>query len=247
MNPSRTSCAAALLLRAARQMSSQKMVFRTGLHSQVRQPSMLMQQVPTRHFFGRKPQQKEEGKEEAEAKESKDKEEPEVKAEAKEEKKTKEEPAKKQTSSSSSDTEETLSGEDVKKIKALFKEQDAEIESLKKKLLQLDVERAKVAKHEEEMVAFKIEYTKQVRENEATVKRYRLMIEQEKEYAITKFAKDLLEVRDAIRSAVENTNREAVLNETDISVMKEKFEATLEGQQLTADIMDRVLSRFKLE
>jgi molecular chaperone GrpE len=140
-----------------------------------------------------------------------------------------------------------LSGEDLKKIKALFREQDAEIESLKKQLLQLDEERAKVAKHEQEMVAFKIEYTKQVRENEATVKRYRQMIEQEKEYAITKFAKDLLEVRDAIRSAVENTDREAVLGETDLAAMKEKFEATLEGQQLTADIMDRVLGRFKLE
>jgi hypothetical protein len=80
MNPCRTSQAAALLLRAARQMSTQKMVFRTGLPSQARQPSMLMQQVPTRQFFGRKPQQKEEGKEEP-SKESKDKEEPEVKAE----------------------------------------------------------------------------------------------------------------------------------------------------------------------
>lgn len=111
----------------------------------------------------------------------------------------------------------------------------------------MDEERAKVAKHEDEMRLFKIEYTKQVRENEATVKRYRAMIEQEKEYAITKFAKDLLEVRDAIRQAVENTDKEAMMAETDIEALKEKFEATIEGQQLTADIMDRVLGRFKLE
>ena len=56
------------------------------------------------------------------------------------------------------------------------------------------------------MTAFRIEYTKQVRENEDTVKMYRKMIEDEKQFAITKFAKDLLEVRDAVRFALENTN-----------------------------------------
>lgn len=56
------------------------------------------------------------------------------------------------------------------------------------------------------MKLFRIEYTKQVRENEDTVKRYRKMIEDEKSFAITKFAKDLLEVRDAMRFALENTN-----------------------------------------
>lgn len=73
---------------------------------------------------------------------------------------------------------------------------------------QLDEERKKVEKSEIEMKTFRIEYTKQVRENEDTVKRYRKMIEDEKQFAITKFAKDLLEVRDAIRFALENTNKE---------------------------------------
>ena len=72
---------------------------------------------------------------------------------------------------------------------------------------QLDEERKKVEKSEIEMKTFRIEYTKQVRENEDTVKRYRKMIEDEKQFAITKFAKDLLEVRDAIRFALENTNK----------------------------------------
>lgn len=40
--------------------------------------------------------------------------------------------------------------------------------------------------------------------------RYRKMIEDEKEFAITKFAKDLLEVRDALRMAIENTNIDAI-------------------------------------
>lgn len=66
------------------------------------------------------------------------------------------------------------------------------------------------------MKLFRIEYTKQVRENEDTVKRYRKMIEDEKQFAITKFAKDLLEVRDAMRFALENTNKEEALKVEDI-------------------------------
>ena len=84
------------------------------------------------------------------------------------------------------------------------------------------------------MTAFRIEYTKQVRENEDTVKRYRKMIEDEKQFAITKFAKDLLEVRDAVRFALENTDKDQILKETDISAMREKFAANLEGQVMTA-------------
>jgi molecular chaperone GrpE (heat shock protein) len=47
-----------------------------------------------------------------------------------------------------------------------------------------------------------------VRENEETVKRYRKMINDEKVYAVGKFAKQLLEVRDAIRMAEQNTDLE---------------------------------------
>jgi molecular chaperone GrpE len=95
---------------------------------------------------------------------------------------------------------------------------------------QLEEERAKVASFDKEMTAFKIEYTKQVRENQDTVKRYRKMLDDEKQFAITKFAKDLLEVRDAIRSAVENTDKEAAMKETDINLLREKFSSTIEGQ-----------------
>lgn len=97
------------------------------------------------------------------------------------------------------------------------------------------------------MTAFRIEYTKQVRENEDTVKRYRKMIEDEKQFAITKFAKDLLEVRDAVRFALENTDKDQILKETDINAMREKFSANLEGQVMTAAVMDKVLARFNLE
>ena len=73
------------------------------------------------------------------------------------------------------------------------------------------------------MTAFRIEYTKQVRENEDTVKRYRKMIDEEKQFAITKFAKDLLEVRDAVRFALENTNKDGIQSEKDLEALREKF------------------------
>ena len=97
------------------------------------------------------------------------------------------------------------------------------------------------------MTAFRIEYTKQVRENEDTVKRYRKMIEEEKQFAITKFAKDLLEVRDAVRFALENTNKDAISSENDLEALREKFQANLDGQIMTASVMDKVLLRFNLE
>lgn len=66
------------------------------------------------------------------------------------------------------------------------------------------------------MKLVRIEYTKQVHENEETVRRYRKIIEEEKVFAITKFAKDLLEVRDNIRFALENNESERIEKEADI-------------------------------
>ena len=48
------------------------------------------------------------------------------------------------------------------------------------------------------------------------MQRYRKMINDEKEFAISKFAKDLLEVRDAVRMAIEHTDTEALQAEEDI-------------------------------
>lgn len=95
--------------------------------------------------------------------------------------------------------------------------------------------------------AIRIEYTKQVRENEATVKRYRQLIEDEKQFAISKFAKDLLDVRDAMRLALENTSKTAATEEQEIEILREKFISNIEGQEMTADIMDNCMRRFNLE
>ena len=94
---------------------------------------------------------------------------------------------------------------------------------------QIDEYKKTIERSDKEMKAFRIDYTKQVRENEATVIRYRKMIEEEKSFAITKFAKDLLDVRDAIRMALENTDIEAAKSEEDLAVLKEKFLGNIEG------------------
>lgn len=85
-------------------------------------------------------------------------------------------------------------------------------------------------RQEKEIKLVRIEYTKQVKENDATVIRYRKMIEDEKEFAITKFAKDLMEVRDAVRMSIEHFDIDAVKAEEDIEALKEKFVGTMEGQ-----------------
>ena len=93
----------------------------------------------------------------------------------------------------------------MEKIKTLFNEQEAEIKSLEK---QIDELKAQNEKQKKEITVVRVEYTKQVKENEGTVKRYRKMIEDEKQFAISKFAKDLLEVRDALRLGIDNVDME---------------------------------------
>ena len=152
--------------------------------------------------------------------------------------------------------EDALSAKDIKRIKALFNEQEDEIKDLEKKLKEMTSKNEstekrlekKAAQYEQKLEEMKtdstrlekeiklarIEYTKQVKENEATVVRYRKMIEDEKEFAITKFAKDLLEVRDAVRIAVEYQDIEGIKAEEDIQVVKDKYIMNMEGQQMTA-------------
>lgn len=72
------------------------------------------------------------------------------------------------------------------------------------------------------------------------------MIDDEKQFAITKFAKDLLEVRDAIRFALENVDEAKIKEITDLETTKEQYIANVQGQVLTAQCMDRVLERFNV-
>ena len=163
---------------------------------------MSLTDTPSRSFFGRKTEQKpaeEEKKAEPEqAEEAKDAkaaegEESESAAAAGDDKKAEKDDS---SSSSSSDDssadekgdEEGLSAKDVKRIKALFAEQESEIKAYEKQVKQLEEAKEKLEaeskRKDNETRLARIEYTKQVKENELTVQRYRKMIEDEKEFAI---------------------------------------------------------------
>lgn len=90
------------------------------------------------------------------------------------------------TTTSSSDEEggESLSAEDIKKIKKLVTDQDKEIDTLK-----------------EQVKLFKEKLVYQLAENDNTIKRYKKEIDSTRDFAISKFAKDLLEVRDNLELA----------------------------------------------
>ena len=76
-------------------------------------------------------------------------------------------------------------------------------------------------KVETNLKKYQVGLSQQVKENESTVRRYRKMIEDEKQFAITKFAKDLLEVREAIRLALENTDLDKIKAENDLAKIKD--------------------------
>ena len=101
-----------------------------------------------------------------------------------EEKKEGDEPAEKE--SSTSDEEVELTKADLKRIKKLIQEQDDEIEELKKA--------NKKAKKE-------LQY--QYAENDNTVKRYKNELKLAQEFAVSKFAKDMLEIRDNLQRAID--------------------------------------------
>jgi len=56
----------------------------------------------------------------------------------------------------------------------------------------------------------------QVAENDNTIKRYRKLQADEKIFAISKFAKDLLDVRDALDLGMQHVNLEEALESEDI-------------------------------
>ena len=110
----------------------------------------------------------------------------------------------------------------------------------------LDEKIAEIHHYEKEMKMVRIEYTKQVHENEETVRRYRKIIEDEKIFSITKFAKDLLEVRDNLRFGMDTFDDEQTEKEQNIEELRKLLKATIEGQRLTAESMDHCLKRFHI-
>jgi len=84
-------------------------------------------------------------------------------------------------------------------------------------------------------------------ENDNTIKRYRKQIEDGKQFAISKFAKELLEVRDTLSLALQHVDLEKINESDDIDSLKEQFQNIYKGQEMTTEVMDKVLKRFDVE
>ena len=148
------------------------------------------------------------------------------------EKKTKTASKKQEDTSSSSSDEETagnLSPEDVKKIKALIAEQDKEIETLK-----------------EQNKQYKEKLIYQIAENDNTIKRYKKEIDSTKDFAISKFAKDLLDVRDNLQLANDHIKKLKITPDVDLTELNNQFKQVVIGMEMTSTVMDSCLKRFNV-
>lgn len=83
-------------------------------------------------------------------------------------------------------------------------------------------------------------------ENDNTVKRYRKQIEDGKLFAISKFAKELLDVRDNLELALKHVDLEKVDEMEDIEPLKVQFKSVVKGQEMTTGVMDKVLGKFEV-
>lgn len=92
-----------------------------------------------------------------------------------------------------------LTADDIKKIKALIKEQD---ETIEKHEASIEEMTAKAEEMQKEIKTLKQKLAYQLAENDNTVKRYRKQVEDGKAFAISKFAKELLDVRDSLALAL---------------------------------------------
>lgn len=111
----------------------------------------------------------------------------------------------------------------------MIADQDKEIEQLKKDL-----------KHQKDKLLYELA------ENDNTVKRYRKEIDQTKEFAITKFAKELLEVRDNLERATEFLGTIKVDEESDVEILRKHFKEVKLGMDMTTTVMDSTLKKFNV-
>ena len=81
-------------------------------------------------------------------------------------------------------------------------------------------------------------------ENDNTVKRYRKQIEDGKQFAISKFAKELLDVRDSLELALKHCDVEKIEGLEKIDEVKEQYKNICKGQEMTSEVMDKILSKF---
>ena len=85
-------------------------------------------------------------------------------------------------------------------------DQDKEIEALKEQVKQ-----------------YKEKLVYQLAENDNTIKRYKKEIDSTREYAISKFAKDILDVRDNLEFAGNHIKKIKIDEVKDVEVLKKEF------------------------
>lgn len=100
---------------------------------------------------------------------------------------------------------------------------------------------AKVKTLETEALHYKDLYIRAVAEQENIRKRLMKEIDNESNYAITKFAKEMLEVGDNLNRALENTKPEDAKNDP-----QKSLKDLLEGVSMTRDILKGVYGKFHI-
>ena len=73
------------------------------------------------------------------------------------------------------------------------------------------------------MKQYKEKLVYQLAENDNTIKRYKKEIDSTREYAISKFAKDLLDVRDNLEFAGNHIKKIKIDEVKDVEVLKKEF------------------------
>jgi molecular chaperone GrpE len=109
----------------------------------------------------------------------------------------------------------------------LISEQDKEIEGLKEQVKQ-----------------YKEKLIYQLAENDNTVKRYKKEIDSTREFAISKFAKDLLDVRDNLQMGFDYAEKIKLDGVKDLEELKRSFVEVKKGMGMTENVMDACLKRF---
>jgi len=84
----------------------------------------------------------------------------------------------------------------------------------------------------------------QLAENDNTIKRYKKEIDSTREFAISKFAKDLLDVRDNLDLAGNHIKKIKIDEVKDIEELKKQFHEISKGMDMTSHVMDSCLKRF---
>jgi molecular chaperone GrpE len=95
-----------------------------------------------------------------------------------------------------------------------------------------------------EMKATKDKLLYEMAENDNTIKRYKKEMDSAKEFAISKFAKELLEVRDNLDRATAYLDEIKLDEEADIEQLKKHFKEVALGMNMTSSVMDSTLKKF---